>query len=149
MEGHDAVSDGGGAMMPRPVPDLERTGDPFVVAADGRPELVGSRCAACGLAAFPVRHACSGCGRSAPEETGLGAVGTLYSCAAVHVSASGRGPITLGYVDLASGPRVLARIAASEDELAVDVPVTLVIDADGWAFVPPDAATTSAAGGAA
>lgn len=149
MDGHDAMSDGGGGVMPRPVLDLERTGDPFVVAADGRPELVGSRCAACGLAAFPVRHACPGCGRSAPEETGLGAVGTLYTYAAVNVSAAGRGPITLGYVDLASGPRVLARIAASEDRLAVDLPVTLVIDADGWAFVPSDVATTSGAGGAA
>jgi uncharacterized OB-fold protein len=120
--------------MPLPVPDLEGAGVPYVVADDGRPELAGSRCAACGLAAFPVRHACSGCGRPDPAATGLGRDGSLYSYAAVHVSATRTTPLTLGYVDLASGPRVLARIAATEDDLSVDLPVVLVIDDEGWAF---------------
>lgn len=122
--------------MPQPVPDLEGSGPPFLVV-DGRVQLVGSRCAACGLAAFPVRPACSGCGSADPTPTGLGGEGVLYSYAAVHVSSST--PLTLGYVDLASGPRVLARIAASEDELSVDLPVVLRIDGERWSFVPTGA----------
>jgi uncharacterized OB-fold protein len=125
-----------GATMPLPVPDLEGAGVPYAVADGGRPELLGSRCAHCGLAAFPVRHACSGCGRPDPEPVGLGGDGSLYSYAAVHVSATRTTPLNLGYVDLTSGPRVLARITATEDELSVDLPVVLVIDEEGWAFAP-------------
>jgi len=144
---HAATHAADAAGMPQPVADLERIGDPFVVAADGRPELVGSRCATCGLAAFPVRHACSGCGRVDPAPTGLGGDGVLYSYAAVHVSATRTTPLTLGYVDLASGPRVLARITASEDDLSVDLPVVLVLDDEGWAFAPTTGTRTGAGTG--
>jgi uncharacterized OB-fold protein len=79
---------------------------------------------------------CSGCGGDelAPED--LGAEGVLYTYAAVHVASGRATPYTLGYVDLPSGPRVLARISAAEEELAVDQRVRLHLDVDGWAFGP-------------
>ena len=122
---------------PLPLPDLERPAGPFTVGEDGRPELVGSRCHDCGLAAFPERAVCSGCGGDQLGRTPLGRLGTLYSFAAVHVSSTRPTPYTLGYVDLPTGPRVLARIDAPEEDLAVDMPVALVVTAStDWAFVP-------------
>jgi uncharacterized OB-fold protein len=121
---------------PRPLTDLRAV--PVIRPATGGDpaRLIGSRCRSCDARSFPTRTICFECLGDDLEEILLGPDGTLYSFSTVHVSASRRVPYTIGYVDLAEGPRVLARLAGDPARYTPDDRVTLAVADDGdWSFM--------------
>lgn len=126
------------ATTPLPIDDLGATGTTVVEGEGAAAQLVGSACTHCGALGFPHRWACTSCGGTDLRPAGLGSRGRLYTFAAVHVSATREVPYVLGYVDLDTGPRLLATIGADEDELTTDQPVVLDTTGDVWRFVPDD-----------
>jgi uncharacterized OB-fold protein len=95
---------------------------------EGHPRLVGGRCRACGAESFPKAAVCPQCLAEEIEGVMLSRDGTLYSFAAVHAAPPGwHLPYVLGYVDLPEGVRVLAHLAAKEEDLRVDMPVRLAV----------------------
>jgi uncharacterized OB-fold protein len=96
--------------------------------ADGHARLVAGRCRACGAESFPKADICSQCLCEEIDTVMLAREGNLYSFAAVHAAPPGwHLPYVLGYVDLPEGVRVLAHIAAPEQDLRVDMPVRLSV----------------------
>jgi uncharacterized OB-fold protein len=88
---------------------------------EGRVWLIGMRCASCGIAAFPAREVCSGCGRDdALSEIELAGEGTLYSFSEVHAAPKGFAtPYVIGYIDLTEGVRVLAQVDSKAADLRI------------------------------
>lgn len=86
---------------------------------NGRPTLLGSRCAACGAVQFPARTVCPACGPGtamAPAE--LSRRGRLYAYSQLHQSKPAfPTPYFMGYVDLPEGVRVPARIACGDSQV--------------------------------
>ncbi|MDX6240233.1 MAG: benzoylsuccinyl-CoA thiolase BbsA subunit [Kribbellaceae bacterium] len=105
------------------------------VAAD-KGTLIASRCASCGVVAYPPLRQCPTCwGDLDPQP--LSNRGTLYSYSTVHVAPAGRSaPYTIGYIDLPEGARVFAHLAETNELLlAPDLPVRLHLDQVGDGFV--------------
>lgn len=143
------------ATEPQVLPFADLVGDVPVLDTDGATWwLVGSVCHVCDDRAFPARRVCGRCGADDVGPAVLGASGILYSYATVHVSSTRQTPYTLGYVDLDTGPRVLATIGGAPADgsprtgttLDVDLPVVLRVTDDGWEFVPADGAGTDGGG---
>src|SRR5262245_44398566 len=81
------------------------SGSAYRVADDG--SLTGSRCDICGHVAYPPRQA--HCDR-AMSDAALEPVGRVESFSDVHIAPACFGtPYRIGYVRLASGPRVVTR----------------------------------------
>lgn len=101
----------------------------------GQPCLRGSRCPACQQLAFPPREMCDQCYHRPQEDVSLGSEGSLYAFSTVHVSSSHEVPYTLGFVDLSSDIRVLARLVGPTGTFAIGDPVVLTVQSgSGWAF---------------
>ena len=122
-----------------------------------QPQLIGSRCAACGVVTFPAQSGCPGCGREEMAVTPLARRGTLWTWTSQDFLPKEpyAGPETeedfagflLGYVELPDGVRVESRLVGVErDEVRIgmDLEFTLIPfgrDADGtellaYAFQP-------------
>jgi hypothetical protein len=87
-----------------------------------RPQLIGSRCAACQSTFFPpLGVGCEKCGADGDQlrETPIGAVGVLHSVATVHLHAGKdmEAPFTVGEIQLDDGPLIRA---VMKDQVAVD-----------------------------
>lgn len=106
------------------------------------PELLGSRCQACGEHAFPAQADCRSCGAGGCEVVGLGDRGTLWTWTIQGFLpkvpyAGGETEATfraygVGYVELACGLRVESRLHESDPgELAIGQPMRLVIEPFG------------------
>ena len=115
-----------------PNSDLDHGAFPRVDAESGR--LRGSRCTGCGQVVFPHALACYRCRGLELEAVDLPDEGVLATFTTVHVSSSREVPYTVGYVDLPGDIRILAPIRPVPSDLACDVRVRRVTDADGWAF---------------
>ena len=93
------------------------------------PELLCSRCRACGEYFFPRRLVCAKCLSRESEEVRVPARGTLYSFTFVHLPLFGstgveyREGYGVGQVDLPEGPRVQLPLAGRREELRVGQPV--------------------------
>ncbi|MDR0360928.1 MAG: Zn-ribbon domain-containing OB-fold protein [bacterium] len=102
---------------------------PFWEALDaGR--LTTTRCRACAHLTFPPKVLCPACWDRDLEWVGLAGRGRLASFTEVCVAPSyfvAEAPYVLGLVDLEEGVRVLSRVQAPFDELAVDQLVELVV----------------------
>ncbi len=118
------------------------------------PQLIGARCGACGATTFPVQAVCPRC--TAPEmvEQLLERTGTLWTFTVQgfrpkppYAGPTDFEPYGVGYVELADGVMVEARLTESDPEkLAIGAPMELVLvpfsrDGDGndvmtFAFAP-------------
>jgi len=98
--------------------------------------LHGSKCAHCGVAAFPPHPSCPDCGAENGQDTvRLSPVGTLYTFCEIHIAPKGFAtPYAVGYVDLPEGVRLFGQIEgrAADLRLGQQVAVMLgLVRADG------------------
>jgi len=95
----------------------------------GAVRLHGSKCAHCGVAAFPPHPSCPACGAEGSQDTvQLSPVGTLYTFSEIHIAPKGFvTPYAVGYVDLPEGVRLFGQIEtpAADLRLGQQVAVTL------------------------
>lgn len=89
------------------------------------PEVVVSRCTACGEYFFPKRLVCAKCLSRQTEETTVPARGTLYSYTFVHIPLFGSTKIEyqegygVGQIDLPEGPRLQLPLAGPQSSFRV------------------------------
>ena len=97
--------------------------------AGGTVRLHGSKCARCGVVAFPPHQMCPSCGAERGQDTvELSGVGTLYTFCEIHIAPKGFAtPYAVGYVDLPEGVRLFGQInaGAADLEIGQQVAVTL------------------------
>lgn len=106
--------------------------------------LMGSKCGACGEVSLGKPPACPHCQSEALAPLPLGREGTLYSYTVVRNQPPGdyKGavnpfvPYAVGLVELPEGVRILCRIDAALDALAIGAPLRLSVypyyqDAEG------------------
>jgi uncharacterized protein len=102
------------------------------------PQLIGSRCTACGVITFPRQPSCPRCASLDVEERLLARRGTLWSWTIqcfppksppyVAVAPDEFEPYGVGYVELPGEVRVEARLTeADPDRLAIGMPMELVL----------------------
>lgn len=93
--------------------------------------LLGRRCVSCSNATpNPNARRCVDCG-SALVEASLPQTGTVWSSTVVHTGAA---PTGLSYVDLAGGPRVLARFDLADGKPVSGEPAVIEMR-DGLPYV--------------
>lgn len=98
---------------------MDAVSDPFWDALEDGRFLLPS-CRDCGEAFFPPAPACPRCHATDVEWLESDAVGTLYAVTRQHRTAPGLPePLVVGVVELEEGPRLLARIGAAYEDLAV------------------------------
>jgi uncharacterized OB-fold protein len=119
------------------------------------PQLLGSKCTACGEVTFPAQSACPACPSSDCEQIGLSRSGTLWTWTVQNFppphpylgDARSFVPFGVGYIELAEGVRVESRLTENDaGRLKIGMQMELVIetfgrDADGndvvtFAFKP-------------
>ena len=89
------------------------------------PEILGTRCRACGEHFFPKRLICAKCLSQDTEEVPLSPRGTLYSYTFVHFPMFGStniehmGGYGVGQVDLPEGPRIQVPLAGKQEEFRI------------------------------
>lgn len=96
---------------------------------DGTVRLHGSKCAACGAAAFPPHGLCPSCGAERGQDrVELSPVGTLYTFSEIHVAPKGfAAPYAVGYVDLPEGVRLFGQIEGHAADLKVGQQVAVTL----------------------
>jgi uncharacterized OB-fold protein len=105
-----------------------------------RPQLIASKCKACGEVTFPKQASCPCCtGRNA-EEILLGRRGKLWTWTVQHfpppvppyagpADRDSFVPFGVGYVDLPEGIRIESRLTENDpDRLEIDMDMELVIE---------------------
>ena len=87
------------------------------------PQLIGSRCGACGMTTFPAQDSCPRCASTAMEETLLARRGTLWAWTTQsfpppppYVGPSGKEfvPFGVGYVELPGEVKVESRLTEAD-----------------------------------
>ena len=102
------------------------------------PELIGSRCGACGIVTFPTQDSCPQCASTTMAEHLLSRRGRLWAWTTQHFPppsppyAGPQGeafvPFGVGYVELAGEVKVEARLTeADPDALKVGMEMELVL----------------------
>ncbi len=101
-----------------------------VVKVDEQLRLVGTCCESCSARFFPRDDLCPFCLSEAVSNFPLSATGGLYSFTVIHVAPKvWEVPYAIGYVDLADGVRVFAKLANSDvKRWTPDQPVKLVVE---------------------
>lgn len=102
------------------------------------PQLIASRCSACGELAFPSQQSCAACAGDRTEEILLSRRGVLWTWTvqrfpppAPPFAGAGEGfvPFGVGYVELPEGIRVEARLTENDPRhLAIGMPMELVLE---------------------
>ncbi|NLT06477.1 MAG: Zn-ribbon domain-containing OB-fold protein [Solirubrobacterales bacterium] len=124
----------------KPVPYPDELSDAWYEAtAAGR--LLIQRCGACERRQFYPRARCVHCHADALEWIEASGRGRLHSFSTVHYTPNAEFsddvPYVFALVDLDEGVRVSTRIAgATEEELACDMPVRVVFEAQGELTLP-------------
>jgi uncharacterized OB-fold protein len=97
--------------------------------AGGAVRLHGSKCARCGVVAFPPHPMCPSCGEEHGQDTvALSGVGTLYTFCEIHIAPKGFAtPYAVGYVDLPEGVRLFGQIEGEAAKLAVGQQVAVTL----------------------
>jgi uncharacterized OB-fold protein len=93
--------------------------------------LVGSRCTACGVTAFPPRADCAACMSPEFEYAEVSGRGTLHTFTTIVAAPAGfehLAPYVLGLVDLEDGGRALAWIGETvkPEEITIGMPLQVV-----------------------
>jgi uncharacterized protein len=102
------------------------------------PELIGSRCTACGIVTFPTQDSCPRCASVAMVVHRLARRGRLWAWTTQHFpppsppyagpTGSAFAPFAVGYVELAGELKVEARLTESDPhELATGMEMELVL----------------------
>jgi uncharacterized OB-fold protein len=103
------------------------------------PQLIGSRCAACGVVTFPRQEGCPGCTGADMEDLLLNRRGTLWTWTTQEFplksppyaraeTAETFTPFVVGYVELPGEARVEARLTGVEpDDLRIGMELELVV----------------------
>lgn len=123
--------------VPRPTSPAELTSDspytlPGFFAALAAGELVAAVCADCDTRLIPPRTACYGCGGRDLTTAAEPHTGTVVSYTEVRTAPpafADRVPYTVAIVELDSGAKLTGRLTAAYDEVAIDMPVRLVVRA--------------------
>ena len=91
--------------------------------------LHGSKCAHCGVVAFPPHPMCPACGAESGQDTvQLSPVGTLYTFSEIHIAPKGFAtPYAVGYVDLPEGVRLFGQIDAKAADLGIGQQVAVTL----------------------
>jgi uncharacterized OB-fold protein len=100
----------------------------FDALADG--ELLGGVCRDCGQVLVPPRPACYECGSRAVDVETQPTMGHVHSYTEVHTAPpafEGDAPYTVAVVELDSGGRLLGRVDAPYEDVAIDDPVELEV----------------------
>jgi uncharacterized OB-fold protein len=102
-------------------------------AAGEPPQLLGSRCRACGEHFFPRRIVCARCLAQGCEDVLLGSGGTLWTFTWVHVPFLGQKKTAgagygVGQVDLPEGPRIQAVLSGAQGDFAIGMPMQLELE---------------------
>jgi len=97
--------------------------------AGGMVRLHGSKCARCGVVAFPPHPMCPSCGAERGQHVvELSGVGTLYTFSEIHIAPKGFAtPYAVGYVDLPEGVRLFGQIDAKASELKIGQQVAVTL----------------------
>ena len=123
---------------------------------EDNPQLIGSRCGACGATVFPVQTHCPKCSKAEMSDLGLPRRGTLvawttqgFAPGAPYIGPTGKDfvPFGVGLVQLDDLVRVESRLTENDPaklQFGMDVELTMipfVTDADGnevvtFAFKP-------------
>jgi uncharacterized protein len=109
----------------------------FTWPAD-EPELIGSRCSACGMVTFPVQDSCPRCASTAMEEQRLARRGRLWAWTVQdfpppsppYSGPTGADfvPFGVGYVELPGEVKVETRLTESDPEvLTIGMEMELVV----------------------
>lgn len=123
------------AWEPRPVPNVTPETAPFwEAAADDR--LLLRRCQDCDLTYYYARSHCPDCFSDDVAWVEAAGTGTVYAC--THTSAVSRWPedalpVTVAYVELDEGPRVLTVIEDGESSADVSIGTRVTVE-----FVPTE-----------
>lgn len=118
--GNKATSDALDASSPLTLPGF------FDALAAG--ELLGGVCADCGEVLLPPRPACYACGSRNVDVEPQPREGRVFSYTAVHTpppAFEADAPYTIAVVELASGGRLLGRLSADYEDVAIGDPVEL------------------------
>ena len=102
------------------------------------PQLIGSRCTACGIVTFPTQESCPRCSSTAMAEHLLARRGRLWAWTTQHfpppsppyVGPAGKEfvPFGLGYVELADEVKVETRLTTADpDALSTGMEMELVL----------------------
>jgi hypothetical protein len=100
----------------------------FDALADG--ELLGGVCDECGQVLLPPRPACYACGSRAVDVEAQSPEGEVFSYTAVHAAPpafAADAPYTVAVVELADGGRLLGRVDADYDDVAIGDAVELAV----------------------
>jgi len=100
---------------------------------EAKPQLLGSRCRACGEHFFPRRQVCARCLAQGCEDVLLGPRGTLWTYTWVHVPFFGQKQAAavgygVGQVDLPEGPRIQAVLSGAQGDFAIGMPMQLELE---------------------
>lgn len=109
-----------------------------IFTMDGDPQLIGSRCGACGIVTFPAQDSCPRCAATDMVEHGLARRGTLWAWTTQdfpppsppYTGAAGSAftPFGVGFVTLGDEVRVEARLTTADpQELTPGMDVELVL----------------------
>lgn len=100
----------------------------FDALADG--DLLGGVCDDCGQVLLPPRPACYACGSRAVVVEEQPRTGEIYTYTAVHTpppALADDAPYTIAVVELDGGGRLLGRVDADHEDVAIGDPVGLRI----------------------
>ncbi len=113
---------------------------------EGRWELLGGRCRACGAWYFPAPRVCARCSQGEIESVPLSGRGTVYTYTVVYQSTPEfPTPYTLVYVDFPEGVRILGQLVRCPPEaVRIGMPVEAVFEEEDrggqkvvvWRFRP-------------
>jgi uncharacterized OB-fold protein len=102
------------------------------------PQLIASKCAACGEVAFPRQVSCPACAAEDAEEILLSRRGKLWTWTIQHFppptppfagDRASFAPFGVGYIELPEGVRVESRLTVNEPErLAIGMEMELVVE---------------------
>jgi uncharacterized OB-fold protein len=107
--------------------------DRLAIGGDGRPTLVGRRCAACGTVIHGTAEGCPRCTAQELEPVSLAGTGEVASFTEVHRASrdwAGPVPYALAEVRLEEGPVVVARLLDWPDGLEPEIGQRVRVDAD-------------------
>jgi len=101
--------------------------DPTLVSrADGKLQLKGGCCRACGALSFPKAQVCSDCLALEIDDRPLSAQGELYAFSRVHMAPKHWDvPYTIGYIDLPEGLRIFAHVRSADMPLKIGMQMHL------------------------
>jgi uncharacterized OB-fold protein len=130
------------ALPPKPLPSLDGPNGEFYRRLAATRELAFQCCAACGRLRHPPRHTCAACGSAETSFAPSRGRGRVYSWTvthqALHPAFARDTPYAVVVTELDEGVRIVSGIREmTPDQLSLDLPVEVVLEAAGPGVVLP------------